>query len=171
MSELNDINILFVDDDENLYLIYNDLLQEEISDKIVFDHAPTAENLLEKLSEKQYDIVVLDQKLNNGNRGLDFLPKIKSNNIYTYVIVNSGYGNETLAVESIRNGADDYVKGNKEDNDEFLISIKKAIAAVKKLKIIDNFSSKLISFNRTIEEKFSARIIESKNKISAMAVR
>ena len=107
------INILFIDDDENLYIVYKNILNINITGPFVFDHISTAEEIEPTILEKKYDIIILDQKLNNGNKGLDFLPMIRKNNIYTYVIVNSAYGNEDLATEAIRNGANNYVKGNK----------------------------------------------------------
>lgn len=160
------INILFIDDDENLYIIYNKILKDNIKDKFNFDYIGTAEEIEGQIKDKHYDIIILDQKLNNGNKGLDFLPLIKKNDIYTYVIINSAYGNEKLATEAIRKGADDYVQGNKEDNDEFLEVINKAIQYVKRSKIIDDISNSFINLENKLENNMNTQITEIKNRMS-----
>ena len=159
------IKILFVDDDYDLYFIYNKMLDENLNINFDFIHTATVEDMLEKIKNEKFDIVVLDQKLNNGNKGLDYLPDIKQNNIYAYVIVNSGYGSETLAIESIRKGADDYVMGNKEDNDEFLITIEKAITIVNRLALMDGLVNNMIETNKKINESSKEKIEAIRKKI------
>ena len=163
------INILLIDDDENLFIIYEKLLKQKINIPFTFDHINTAEKIEDMILSKKYDIIILDQKLNNGNKGLDFLPMIKKNNIYTYVIINSAYGNENLAIEAIRNGADDYVMGNKENNEEFIKVIKKAIKSTKKLHIIENISESFNKFNTDLEKKSENKVIETKKDIKTFS--
>lgn len=165
----NKIEILFIDDDENLYIVYNNILKNNISEPFIFDHVNSADHIETKLLSKKYDIVILDQKLDNGNKGLDFLPIIKKNNIYTYVIVNSAYGSEILATEAIRKGANDYVKGNKDDNEEFLNVIKQAIEHVKKSKDIEILSNNFLTFNKKMEEKLMVKIQKTKEKVNYFA--
>lgn len=162
------IKILFVDDDYDLYFIYNKMLDENLTIKFDFIHAATVEDMIEKIKNEKFDIIVLDQKLNNGNKGLDYLPEIKQNNIYAYVIVNSGYGSETLAIESIRKGADDYVMGNKEDNDEFLNIIEKAIITVNRLDLMDGLVNNMIESNKSINKSSKEKIEKIRNKIKGI---
>lgn len=160
------INILFIDDDDNLYIVYKKILNLNIREPFLFDHIGTAEEIEPAILEKKYDIIVLDQKLNNGNKGLDFLPLIRKNNIYTYVIVNSAYGNEDLATEAIRNGANNYIKGNKENNNEFLNVIKQAISIVNQSRVIENLSKNFSNFNQKLENKEDSKFQEIQTKIS-----
>ena len=162
------ITILFVDDDYDLYFIYNKLLNETLTIKFDFIHSPNIEDMLEKIKTQKFDIVVLDQRLNDGNKGLDFLPNIKQGNIYSYVIINSGYGSESLAIEAIRKGADDYVKGNKENNEEFLITIEKAITTVNRLDLMDNLVNNVIDANKKNKKSSKEKVKNIRNKIKGM---
>jgi len=165
----NTINILLIDDDENLYIAYTDIFTKNIKEDFVFDHVGSAEKIENAILSKQYDIIILDQKLDSGNKGLDFLPIIKKSNIYTYVIVNSGYGSETLAIEAMRNGANDYVKGNKDNNLELLNVVKKAIQHIKKYRDIENISNNFIKFNQNLENSILDKISYTKQKVSRFA--
>jgi len=159
------INILFIDDDDNLYITYNKLLNANIKENFIFDHIITAEEIEPTIMNQKYDIIVLDQKLNNGNKGLDFLPLIKKNNIYSYVIVNSAYGNERLATEAIRHGANDYIQGNKEDNNEFLKVIQKAINSIKQYNLMEDLAQNLYTSRQKLETKVKKQLNEIKSKI------
>lgn len=159
------ITILFVDDDYDLYFIYDKILKENLPIKFEFTHSSTIESMLDKIKKEKFDIIILDQKLNDGNNGLDYIPNIKQNNIYCYVIINSGYGSESLAIEAIRNGADDYIKGNKEDNDEFLTTVEKAIITVNRLYLMDEITNSIIFNNKEVNLKTKEKIEKIREKI------
>lgn len=162
------IKILFIDDDDDLFVIYNRLLKSKVKDNFTFEHINTATKIEETVQNNSYDIIILDQKLDNGNRGTDFLPIIKKNNLYAYVIINSAYGNEELAIEAIRQGANDYIIGNKENNDEFLKIVKKNIEAVKNQRILDDIYSIAINKEIKMEEKLNVKINQIKKKHGLM---
>ena len=158
------IKILFVDDDENLYLIYRELLKQNIHTSFSLIHASTVQNMKNYLQNNRYDIVILDQKLDNGNKGTEYIETIKKHNIYSYIIVNSAYSSESLAIEAIRKGADDYVPGNKENNDEFIASIQKAIKEVSSLKDITSFIGNIKEFNRNKDNEIFQEIDDLKKR-------
>lgn len=56
----------------------------------------------------EYDLVLLDVQLPDGN-GLDVLRKLRERSTRPAVVIVTGYGAETIAVEALRLGADDYV--------------------------------------------------------------
>jgi len=68
---------------------------------------------LDKISQITADIVVdyavVDLRLDNGQFGLDAISKILENNSAAKVIVLSGYGSITTAVEAVKRGAIDYL--------------------------------------------------------------
>jgi signal transduction histidine kinase len=100
------IRILYVEDDEGLAR----LLQKRM-DRLGFtvDIAMTGEDALQKLSEAgTYDAILLDYTLPSMN-GMDVLKRIAPNNGEPPVIMLTAGGNETLAIEALQNGAEDYI--------------------------------------------------------------
>lgn len=65
-------NILLVDDEENVRLFYRSVLEEDGHN---IDEEENIENTLKKISEKDFDLVVLDIKLNQES-GLDLLQRL-----------------------------------------------------------------------------------------------
>lgn len=78
------------------------------SDMIVTGEAGSAEELLEKLEESTYDVLILDISL-PGKSGLDVLPHVKLNFPSLQVLILSMHPEEAFAVESIRKGASGYL--------------------------------------------------------------
>jgi DNA-binding NtrC family response regulator len=116
------IKILIVDDDRQLV--------EEMSKFLIHKNyeVNTAHSLKE--AEKQMetfhpDISLLDLKLPDGS-GLDFLQTIKQKAPETSVLMLSGYGNIDIAVEAIKQGAENFLT-KPVDPDYLLITIEKLI--------------------------------------------
>lgn len=63
---------------------------------------------LEMLEQNSYDAVILDYNLPHMN-GLETLKKIKQKNYSTSIIMVTGQGDERVAVQAIRMGAQDYL--------------------------------------------------------------
>lgn len=60
------------------------------------------------LSEKDYSVVLLDIKM-RGMDGITVLKRLHDTGTDTSVIMMSGHGSEEMAVECMRNGAEDYI--------------------------------------------------------------
>ena len=122
------IDILLVDDDLNLYEYYLILFDNAFWPNIVRIHfCDSGEKLEESFANHQIDIVLLDQRLGDGERGLDCIPKIRQLSDDVLIIMNSTYGSEELAAEAIRMGVDDYIEGGKEDYRELIKVLERAI--------------------------------------------
>ena len=65
-------NILLVDDEENVRLFYRSVLEEDGHN---IDEEENIENTLKKVTEKDFDLVILDIKLNQES-GLDLLQRL-----------------------------------------------------------------------------------------------
>lgn len=80
-------NILLVDDEDSIHLLYREELEEE---GYSVDSAFTGEEALKRLTETEVDLVILDINM-PGMNGLEALRKIKEINPALPVILSSAY--------------------------------------------------------------------------------
>ncbi len=57
----------------------------------------------------KYDLLMLDYDLGNGENGLDWLRKYKTSDTFPSTIMLTAHGNEEVAVDAMRFGAQDYI--------------------------------------------------------------
>ncbi len=98
--------ILIVDDEEEIAQALKLFLDDEGFASSLASDGATALDMLEK--EKDYSVVLLDISM-PGLDGVTVLRRLHDAGSDTAVIMMSGYGNEELAVECMRNGAEDYI--------------------------------------------------------------
>ncbi|MBS1637036.1 MAG: response regulator transcription factor [Bacteroidetes bacterium] len=99
------MNILIVEDERNL--------AEEVSSYLEhFQYqcriAMTYADALEALSEKQYDIILLDLRLPDGH-GTDLINHIKRKKFESGIIILSAIDELDMRVQALNAGADDYL--------------------------------------------------------------
>ncbi|MBC7848311.1 MAG: response regulator [Chitinophagaceae bacterium] len=105
------IRILYVDDDEDDFLLVQTLLQKVRRSLFAMDRAATYDEALGKL-HNEYDLFLVDYKLGKEN-GLELLQAIKSRKKYAPVIMLTGMENGELDIQAMREGAADYlIKGD-----------------------------------------------------------
>ena len=92
--------VLIVDDEKDL----RELLAAVLGEYYDIAQADSGAALLKCFSQEAPDVVLLDVVLPDAH-GLDLLPQIKKRWSDTEVIVLSGHGNISMAVESGRRGA------------------------------------------------------------------
>ncbi|MCX8056954.1 MAG: response regulator [Ignavibacteria bacterium] len=68
----------------------------------------TGKELLEEIKQRNYDLILLDNHLPDVE-GVDLIPKIKSLNIDTPIVILTGLGDEDLVLKAIKFGASDYI--------------------------------------------------------------
>jgi DNA-binding NtrC family response regulator len=77
---------------------------------------------LEKIGKEHFDVLIADIKM-PGLSGIELLEKIKEKHLETEVIIITGYGSISSAVEAMRKGARDYIT-KPFDLDELLLKVK-----------------------------------------------
>lgn len=102
------IRILAVEDNTD----HADILRFHLSRlpdlKFEFEHASSAQAARRLAQERHYNLVFLDYQL-NGHTGLQVLHDLRSRGVDCPVVVLTSQGDEYIAVDMIRNGADDYI--------------------------------------------------------------
>ena len=101
------IQILYVDDSPLDRQLVRDALEREHSGFVVTE-AATSEEFVERLGEREYDLVLSDFNI-LGFEGLQVLDQVLARRPNVPVVIVTGTGSETVAVEAIKRGAADYV--------------------------------------------------------------
>ncbi len=97
--------LLFIDDEDIVLKSCRRIFSNE---EYSIDVASSGEEGLQKVAEKDYDIVVTDLKM-PGIGGLDVLKKLREEKPEITVIIFTGYANVETAREALKNGAFDYI--------------------------------------------------------------
>ena len=102
---LTNLKLLIIDDEKDALEALVSVLKNE---NFIIDSTTSYKTSIEKLKTTDYDIVVTDLKLKDGS-GTGILNYIKENNLQASVIIITAFGSVESAVESIKNGAYDYL--------------------------------------------------------------
>lgn len=113
--------VLIVDDERDL----RNMLVAVLEDHYNVSQASTAAELQQLFSKEAPDVVLLDVQLPDAN-GLDLLPEVKKAWPETEVIVLTGFGSITMAVEAGRRGAYNFL-AKPFENEKLLADLKCAI--------------------------------------------
>jgi len=100
------IKVLIVDDEESYRLSLEIALK--MTNRFTIDTAESGEQALEALQSREFDVVLLDQRM-QGLSGLEVLREMHEKHISTPVVMLTGAGSEELAVEAMKLGAYDYL--------------------------------------------------------------
>ena len=137
----NTEHILIVDDEIDICEQISEILKDNhFSTKIVH----TSEETIKSINEKYPILIILDIWLNNSKLdGFSLLKKIRAENPQIPIIMISGHGNIETAINSIKNGAFDFIE-KPFDIDILLLKVNKALENVKLKKKIEQLSNKNI---------------------------
>jgi signal transduction histidine kinase/DNA-binding response OmpR family regulator len=114
--------VLLIEDDPGFALLVTELLRSADYDALLPDYEITfATNLKESLqliSEKHFDVALIDLSLPDSF-GLDTFRKIRDTTSHTSLIILTGNEDEHVAIQAVREGAQDYI-GKRRADDYFL---------------------------------------------------
>lgn len=112
MREFGAVQILYIEDDAGLARLIEKRLRR---DGIAVALANTGRNGLSMAAEGHYDAIVVDYNLPDLD-GIEIIRKLNEAEEPPAVIMLTGAGNETVAVEAMKLGAADYVVKDAEAN-------------------------------------------------------
>ena len=116
------IRILIADD----HTIVREGLKQilaETSDMVVADEARNGQEVLAKVGNKEYDVVLLDISM-PGRSGLDILKQLKGERPKLPILILSMYSEEQYAMRALRAGASGYMT-KESAPDELIVAIRK----------------------------------------------
>jgi DNA-binding NtrC family response regulator len=108
-------SVLIIDDDEIFRAMLKTFFVKLLPDAKYDFYDPVKQGTpADDFNWSQYDLLMMDYDLGNGENGLDWLRKYKSGEIIScHDHVNWAHGNEEIAVEAMRFGAQDYINKTK----------------------------------------------------------
>ncbi len=115
--------VLVVDDDYHIQISISDLLSYHEIEAKTFGEPTKALSSLRK--NQEYHAVITDYKMQNMS-GLDILKEVKKIDPELPVIIISAYGNISVVISALREGAYDFIQKPFE-NEYLLASVKRAI--------------------------------------------
>ncbi|WP_144281735.1 sigma-54-dependent transcriptional regulator [Chryseobacterium echinoideorum] len=135
--------ILIIDDEEKIRTLLSRIISLEGFE--VFQ-ASDLKNAGKRLEVSEIDVIISDVKLPDGS-GVEFSKVIKENHPASEVILLTAFGNIPDGVQSIKNGAFDYItKGN--DNNKIIPLVYKALEKVK-------LNKRLVQLEKQLGDKHS----------------
>ncbi|WP_420892206.1 response regulator [Ornithobacterium rhinotracheale] len=132
-----DARIAIVDDDKSILYAAKLWLKQFFSEIILIDEP---KEILPTLNENEIEVVLLDMNFRkgyeNGKEGMYWLKEILATNPNIAVILMTAYGEVSLAVEALKNGATDFIL-KPWNNEKLFASVKMAVEMVRKNKKIE----------------------------------
>jgi signal transduction histidine kinase/DNA-binding NarL/FixJ family response regulator len=105
------IHVLLIEDNPGDARLLRALLQETASSQFELVHAERFSDALNRLSERRFDVVLLDLSLPDA-QGLDTISRLGAQAEGTPIVILTGLNDEEIAIRALQQGAQDYlVKG------------------------------------------------------------
>ncbi|MEQ9619613.1 MAG: ATP-binding protein [Deltaproteobacteria bacterium] len=120
------INLLLVEDNPGDARIIKELLLESSIDRVELTNAECLDDAIERIGEKDFDIVISDLSLPDA-QGIDTLKSIISAVPEIPVVVLTGNNDDTLGLKLIQQGAQDFLVKGQIDSNLLIRSINYAI--------------------------------------------
>ncbi len=136
------IRILIVDDDPHYHKVLSRHIKSEWTDAVVRtlenSGQPAADPMIAKsIDASDYDAVLLD-RAPAGQDGLKWLREFKRRPDFPPVIFIIDRGNELLAAEAVKAGAEDYLLKEDINHDRFIASLRRAIRKHKRISALND---------------------------------
>jgi DNA-binding NtrC family response regulator len=156
-------SILIIDDERAIRNVLKDILTNE---GYSIEEASDGEDGFKKLQSGNFDAVLCDIKMPKLD-GLEFLLKVKEDNLDTPIIMISGHGNIETAVDAVKKGAYDYI-AKPPDLNRLLITIRNALDKTTLVKETKVLKRKVANVQEIIGK--SAPILKIKEAIEKVAL-
>ena len=149
------IKVLIADDHSVVRRGLKQILSEE-SDMKVADEARNSQEVIEKVSKEEFNVIVLDITM-PGKSGLEILNDIKKLQPNTPILILSMHPEEQFAIRALRSGASGYLTKDGAP-EELVIAIRKIHGGGK---YVSESLAEVLAFD--LEERGKGRVIPHEN--------
>ena len=159
MPAIKDVpRILVVDDDESNLKLFREILLRK---SYYVDDAASGEIALEKIAVNRYDLVVTDLHMYRVD-GLDVLEAAKRKDGFCEVLILTGFGTVTSAVDAMKQGAYEYLP-KPIDHEAFLVKVNNALEHRRMLMLVEEQQKKIDEVHQLIDRdlKLAKRVHQS----------
>lgn len=125
MSEKN-LRIIIVEDNKDDFVLLKKYLKDVCKKPCELKHVETMTDAVKTLGSGDFDIILLDLGLPDSD-GLETLKKIQAIEKKIPIVVFSGLNDESIAVQSVKEGAQDYLIKGATDGNQLKRTIRYAI--------------------------------------------
>tara|TARA_Y100001968_G_scaffold177003_1_gene162146 strand:+ start:12048 stop:13790 length:1743 start_codon:yes stop_codon:yes gene_type:complete len=144
--------VLIVDDNEEFVRLVRDIVHRAYP-KASVEGATSGSAALKLLLSGNFDVVLLDYGLPDFD-GIEVLAEIRKNLLDVAVVVITGEGDESLAVDLFRMGAIDYLSKSSVDSRALRSSIDRAL--LRRMIQLEDQSDEAVKMSRALEERSRA---------------
>lgn len=146
------VKILLIEDNLAEARLLQEFLKQSPSKEFSLVHVQRLRDAFYELSQQNYDVILLDLTLPDS-QGLSSLPLLMSQAPSTPIVVLTNINDEELAIEAVRQGAQDYLVKRQVNPDVLVRSVQYAIARKQVLE-------QLRTVNQTLEITVEERTAE-----------
>jgi signal transduction histidine kinase len=146
------VKILLVEDNLAEARLLQEFLKQTPSKEFSLFHVQRLKDAFHELNQQQYDVILLDLTLPDS-QGLSSLPLLIRQAPSTPIVVLTNTNDEKLAVEAVREGAQDYLVKRQVNTDVLVRSVQYAIARKQVLE-------ELRTVNQHLEHRVEERTAE-----------
>jgi signal transduction histidine kinase len=146
------LKILLIEDNLAEARLLQEFIKLTKSQNFSLVHVQKLQDGINQLNSEKYDIILLDLTLPDS-QGLSSIPKLLQQNPSNPIIVLTNTNDEELAIEAVRQGAQDYLVKRHVNPDILVRSCRYAIER-------KQFLEQLHQANQTLETKVEARTAE-----------
>jgi len=149
--------ILIVDDSEGDRYLYKNFLSRCVSDAdYQLWETDNGEEGLRLYHELEPDCILLDYLLPDMN-GMDFLHRLSEVSPIMPVVVLTGHGNEQIAVDTLKIGAQDYISKSDVTAEALCRAVANTISRAELMKKVSNQNEELLSAKERAEQADKAK--------------
>lgn len=132
-------SVLIIDDDEIFRVLLKTFFVKLLPDVRIDFYDPVQQGApASDFDWQQYDLLMMDYDLGNGENGLDWLRKYKGGGVFPATIMLTAQGNEEIAVEAMRFGAQDYINKTKLSMERLGQAVNNAVEKRRKQDLLSN---------------------------------
>jgi signal transduction histidine kinase len=143
------LNLLVIDDSHDDRLLYRRVLKEAFGDRLRLMEETGGEEGIGAIDRAEPDCVLLDYSL-PGRNGIEVMKRIRLKHPHLAIIMLTGQGNEAIATQSIKEGAQDYIIKAEITRDTLSRAIQTAIKNSMQNKRIDEQHIALETFTQAL---------------------